>query len=159
MPVFISHKDKDTAAAVSIKTKLESHQIICYLDVFDEKIAYGNITDRITSAMEKCTHLIAVMSDATKDSWWVPFEIGEATFGYRRICSYDLGCTFSFPEYLSKWPKMSSSRHLEFFVTQYKIDNGTAKNLRKDSVDYPSLTRSEFNKFHADLKENIRRGY
>ena len=38
-----------------------------------------SFTDHIRENLNTCTDIIVVMSEATKESWWVPFEIGMAT--------------------------------------------------------------------------------
>lgn len=65
-----------------------------------------DITSVITRRIAESTHLIAVVSGKTAQSWWVPFEIGEATNSNRRVCSYKTSVS-ELPEYLDKWPQMT----------------------------------------------------
>lgn len=89
MPVFISYRHLDREKAVEIANKLRANDINYYLDVIDEESkSTDDITSVITKNIKKSTHLLAVISPNTNGSWWVPFEIGEATISNRRICSY-----------------------------------------------------------------------
>lgn len=159
MPVFISHKDVDKNKALALYQHLRSHGINSYVDVLDNTTqTTDDITALITKRMSECTHLIAVMSDATKDSWWVPFEIGEATFGDRRITSFDTGCRYNFPEYLKKWPVMKSELHLKMFISAYKSENRAL--IFKESLGSRNMQVSKnADTFHHDLKSRIMRGY
>lgn len=157
MPVFISHKDKDSRKAVEIHNFLKRYGISSYVDVLDGSTrTTDNITDTITKRMNMCTHLIAVMSNETVKSWWVPFEVGEATFGLRRISSYDMGCGYQFPEYLKKWPVMSKQSHLEAFVTAYRNDKTSVMKL--DENQRTDFGRRNYgpSDFHTSLKSSLR---
>lgn len=160
MPVFISHKDSDSVPAVSISRFLTSRGVTNYVDVLDKSTQSTNdITDLITRRIGECTHLIAVMSTETSKSWWVPFEVGEATFGLRRISSYDLGVGYQFPDYLRKWPVMKKEKDLELFVQAYKSDGSSPSVLNEALRD--STRRRTYNpdEFHRQLKANIQRGW
>ena len=164
MSVFISHKQEDHLKAKEIYNYLESKYITCYLDVMDKSTLSANdITNHITSRIQECTHLIAILSEKTKKSWWVPFEIGEATFGDRRISSYNIGLySFEIPDYLKKWPIMKTREHLQLFVNEYKQDIGyltmkKSAELLESTGAFKKDTRSA-DLFHNNLKKSIR-GY
>jgi MTH538 TIR-like domain (DUF1863). len=91
MPVFISYRHSDRPHAIAINTRLIQANIKTYFDVLDpESQTTDDITGVITRNITACTHLLAVISENTAQSWWVPFEIGEATISNRRICSYQM---------------------------------------------------------------------
>ncbi|PTT60867.1 molecular chaperone Tir, partial [Pseudomonas sp. HMWF007] len=86
MPVFISYRHTDRDQAIEINSRLKKANINTYLDVLDaESQSTEDITAVITRNITQCTHLLAVVSERTALSWWVPFEIGEATISNRRI--------------------------------------------------------------------------
>ena len=156
MPVFISHKNTDSREAIIINEYLKSRGISTYLDVMDlESQSTDDITSLITSRIKNSTHLIAVVSQNTQSSWWVPFEIGEATYGLRRICSYKLSNVYNLPEYLEKWPIMSSHSHLRFFCNQYLTDTNTSKQLNENLSKYPMTTSNKRDEFHKSMKLGI----
>ncbi|KKY74717.1 toll/interleukin-1 receptor domain-containing protein [Klebsiella michiganensis] len=162
MSVFISYRHSDFALAISINKRLRDANIETYLDKLDaESQTTDDITSVITRNIARSTHLIAVVSSQTAQSWWVPFEIGEATILGRRISSYQNGF-LSLPEYLSKWPQMKSAEHLELFISAYQRDlfeNVTAgmEAYSTSGAAGRSLEsdRSAADEFHRNLTKNI----
>jgi len=163
MPVFISYRHMDRAYAININTRLMQANIKTYLDVLDaESQTTDDITGVITRNISECTHLLAVVSEKTALSWWVPFEIGEATITNRRICSFKTGPT-ELPLYLDKWPKLSSDRDIEFFIDAYRNELTLKRSMSMESVTGSESTRSvnrtNADRFHTDLKSRIIRGF
>jgi hypothetical protein len=163
MPVFISYRHMDRAHAININTRLMQANIKTYLDVLDaESQTTDDITGVITRNISECTHLLAVVSEKTALSWWVPFEIGEATITNRRICSFKTGPT-ELPLYLDKWPKLTSDRDIEFFIDAYRNESMLKRSMSLDSVtgneSVRSVNRTNADRFHTDLKSRIIRGF
>lgn len=163
MPVFISYRHMDRAYAISINTRLIQANIKTYLDVLDaESQTTDDITGVITRNISECTHLLAVVSEKTALSWWVPFEIGEATITNRRICSFKTGPT-ELPLYLDKWPKLTSDRDIDFFIDAYRNEATLKRSMTLDSVtgseSVRSVNKSNADRFHSDLKSRIIRGF
>ncbi|WP_421188932.1 toll/interleukin-1 receptor domain-containing protein [Aeromonas enteropelogenes] len=154
MPVFISYRHKDRDAALVVASVMHQHNIEYYLDVLDpQSQTTDQITDVITERMKTCTHLIAVVSENTGGSWWVPFEIGEATIIDNRIATYQVGYVSDLPDYLKKWPKMTTRDHLRLFALAYKADFSFALNRRSGNETIGSIRTSE--QFHYNLKRNL----
>ncbi|PHN27060.1 toll/interleukin-1 receptor domain-containing protein [Pseudomonas sp. ICMP 460] len=161
MPVFISYRHTDRAQAIAINAQLSRANIKTYLDVLDaESHTTDDITNVITRRITECTHLLAVVSEHTARSWWVPFEIGEATISNRRICSFKTGAS-ELPLYLDKWPKLTSENDVNFFIEAYREEATTKRSVILDSVN--ESTRSVYKQnaelFHSQLKSRVRRGY
>ena len=84
--VFISHKKEDESAAIAIGNFLvEQVGVNIYLDLNDcelkEAVSAENdqkIVESVKTGLEYSTHLLCIVSDRTKLSWWVPYEIGYA---------------------------------------------------------------------------------
>ena len=153
----------DRAYAININTRLMQANIKTYLDVLDaESQTTDDITGVITRNISECTHLLAVVSEKTALSWWVPFEIGEATITNRRICSFKTGPT-ELPLYLEKWPKLTSDRDIEFFIDAYRNESMLKRSMSLDSVtgseSVRSVNRTNADRFHTDLKSRIIRGF
>ena len=153
----------DRAYAININTRLMQANIKTYLDVLDaESQTTDDITGVITRNISECTHLLAVVSEKTALSWWVPFEIGEATITNRRICSFKTGPT-ELPLYLDKWPKLTSDRDIEFFIDAYRNESTLKRSMSLESVNGSesarSVNRSNADRFHTDLKSRIIRGF
>lgn len=174
MSVFISYRHTDRTTAIQIAREFDANNIKYYLDVTDdESKSTEDITEVITENMKKSTHLIAVISPSTSGSWWVPFEIGQATMSNRRICSYAVANSslnlnvMSFrvmashlPEYLQKWPILVSRVDLSKFIEQYKLDNPNfgIEGLRGgifESRNVENLTKAGASNFHENLKSKL----
>ena len=161
MPVFISYRHMDRAYAMAINSRLIKADIKTYLDVLDlESLTTDDITGVITRNITECTHLLAVGSEKTALSWWVPFEIGEATISNRRICSFRTGPA-ELPLYLDKWPKLSTESDLDFFIDAYReeVSNKRSMSLESISESVKGSYKRDADMFHEQLKNRIRRGF
>lgn len=119
--VFISHQKKDSVRASRIASRLwDLHQIDTYLDVIDPTIAKSGeaLADYVHWKLGECTQLLAVVSEATKSSWWVPWEIGVATEKDFPLATY--GGDTPLPEYLRKWPVLKTDAHLDAYAEASK---------------------------------------
>ncbi|WP_298910799.1 toll/interleukin-1 receptor domain-containing protein [uncultured Psychrobacter sp.] len=174
MSVFISYRHTDRNTAAQIAREFDANNIKYYFDVTDdESRSTEDITEVITKNIKKSTHLLAIVSPSTTGSWWVPFEIGQATISNRRICSYAVknsslnlsGMSFSFlkgflPEYLQKWPILVSRIDLHKFIEQYKLDTITvstesARGGIFESQNEKVLTKAGASNFHQSLKREL----
>lgn len=121
MKVFISHQRADTTLALSIQQRLSiRHGIASYLDVIDPDA--GTATDlgaHVKAELSKCTQLLAIVSEATKLSWWVPWEIGIATEKDYPLATF-AGGSAVLPEYLRKWPYLRSDADLDRYAEASK---------------------------------------
>lgn len=161
MPVFISYRHMDRAHAMAINSRLMQANIKTYLDVLDpESQTTDDITGVITRNITECTHLLAVVSEKTALSWWVPFEIGEATISNRRICSFKTGPA-ELPLYLDKWPKLSTDSDLNFFIDAYReeVSSKRLMSLESMSESVKGTYKRNADMFHEQLKNRIRRGF
>jgi hypothetical protein len=158
MRVFISHQKQDSEVSAVIATRLKTyHQIDSYLDVIDPFLSKPgeDLADHIRVQMGKCTQLLAVISNATRLSQWVPWEIGVATEKDFPLATYS-DTTNSIPEFLQRWPVLTSQTALD----QYAIASKSAANaflMRRAtlhetaSVSQRTSTRS----FYTDLRRRL----
>lgn len=133
MKIFISHQRADTALAAWIAKRLwVYHSIDSYLDVIDpESSTKGDqLGEHIRDELGKCHQLLAVVSYATKGSWWVPWEIGVATEKDYPIATY-AGDKTSLPEYLKKWPYLTSEQELDVYAKVSKQAHETYVNNKR----------------------------
>jgi hypothetical protein len=122
MKVFISHQKADTATAAAIATRLQvTHQIECYLDTIDANLHSGAelLAEYIRRELGKCTQLLAVVSSSTKESQWVPWEIGVATEKDFPLATY-CGDSTQPPEFLRKWPYLRSLHDVDYYANASK---------------------------------------
>lgn len=157
MPVFVSHRTADDAKAQALAHRLfTKHNIKCYLDHFDPVASTTReITTLIVGRINICTHLMALVTNATVGSWWVPFEIGVARQGDRRITSFDAS-TVALPEFLTEWPVMTTEAHLDLFAEAYHRDRSAKPIMEKYGAAGRSITTAD--DFHTRLKAAVRSG-
>lgn len=132
MPIFISHTTQDDSLAQKVFFRLKHiHSIDCYIDDMDKELSIkrgsAQLTPLLVDRLRRCDTLLAVVSSNTKNSWWVPFEIGTAREMPRVITS----CTSlrdqplysgqdALPEYLLEWPRLRSDSDIDVFAREYK---------------------------------------
>lgn len=122
MKIFISHQRADSALALRISNRLRDvHRIASYLDVIDpEATDKGDtLADLIRARLGTCTQLLAVVSEATRASWWVPWEIGVASEKEYPLATFSGGGVKP-PEYLQKWPYLRTDAELDLYATASK---------------------------------------
>ncbi|PVZ15467.1 MULTISPECIES: toll/interleukin-1 receptor domain-containing protein [unclassified Pseudomonas] len=122
MSVFISYRHTNRSDALAVQECLSASGVPCYLDVMDEasKVT-SDITGLITQRIRDASHLLVIVSHQTQGSWWVPFEIGEATITDVRISTFQID-QLPLPEYLEHWPVMRTYGDLTQFVLEYRKD-------------------------------------
>lgn len=157
MKVFISHKQEDYLTALLLKHAFDRLDIDTYIDVLDSAIADGGqgLTDHIKQQLNTCTDIIVVMSESTKRSWWVPFEIGMAAQIDMPTATY-LTSSVQLPDYLEYWPRLKSISDVATYVS---VRKQVAEQVRKQ---YPysylegTLSRIETPTFYDQLKQELR---
>jgi hypothetical protein len=118
MKVFISHQLRDAALAAQISDRLKlTHRIDSYLDITDpDANKHGEeLAQHVRTQLAACTQLLAVVSPATVESWWVPWEIGIATERDYPLATY-VGGMVTPPDYLKKWPFLRNLTDLDSYV-------------------------------------------
>ena len=155
MKVFVSHKLEDTAKAAVVKQTLEKNGHTAYLDVIDAKLGKSgdDLGDYLRARMAECDSLIAVVSTATKGSWWVPWEIGVATEKNFPLSTY-LSDNTEPPDYLKKWPILRTIAHLDAFAAKVKEIQGSIVRLSQTKSASEARSTSVAT-FHTELKKAI----
>ena len=165
--VFISHKSEDANVAIWIHSTLGQYGIESYVDKLDPIInmprGEEDLGEYFRWQLQRCTHLVAVISEATKLSWWVPFEIGIATEreyplatfadqgeGYRKLPQL-IGKRYDMPEYLRKWPYLQTESDLANYVRALK-----ATSTATDFAENIGRRRSYTKDFYSTLRGYLR---
>ena len=159
MKSFISHKKEDEYTAFGIQQVLENMGIEAYLDILDDTISDNGekLTKHIRKKLRECSDVIVVLSDNTKRSWWVPFEIGMATEKDMPIANY-LTSYEKLPEYLEYWPRLKNQQDVKKYV---EVRNKVArqvvleKQLNHSYYDRADSNISETQKFYEELKKSL----
>lgn len=135
MKIFLSHQKQDSATAITVKNHLKTqHKIDCYLDVIDPGIKFGeDIANHVREELDQCTQLLAIVSEATKLSWWVPWEIGVATEKDYPLATF--GRDVKIPEYLKKWPYLQTMADLDKYA---EVSKEASKRIVTGSMESAS---------------------
>lgn len=157
MKIFISHKKEDEREAKKIRDKIISYGEDAYLDVLDDEVCETGekLTRHIKNELHACTDIIVVLSQNTKKSWWVPFEIGMASAKDMPIANF-LISSEPLPEYLEYWPRLKELDDIRKYIQtrnrvileQYVGEKTMDMQYRVDS-SMMSLTE----KFYKELKK------
>lgn len=154
--IFLSHKNEDTEVAGAIAFRLRhQHQIDVYLDVIDSKLDKNgpDLADYIRAEMEKCTQLLAVISSKTRESQWVPWEIGVATEKERPLASF-INPPAAVPEFLDKWPYLQSLQDVDRYAAVSKSTRILQENTQRRTTTSVAK-RTAFREFHTSLKAQL----
>ena len=157
MPVFISHRTADDAIAQQVASRLKSHHgITCYVDDIDDELRRARGTARVTTLivdrLNACTNLLAIVTQNTEGSWWVPFEVGVARQSPRVITSFTNLYDSSLPEYLLEWPRLRGTNAVDKFAELYRAQQRTLNEnvLQKRAMASEQLRTVD--QFHSRLK-------
>lgn len=131
------------------------HQIDSYLDVIDPNAgkAGDQLGDYLRAELGKCTQLMAVVSTHTKTSWWVPWEIGVATEKDYPIATY-AGDNTAIPEYLKKWPYLTSDADIDAYAAASKAAEGQYR-VRKSYDTELAARHSGTQEFYRTLRARL----
>lgn len=152
--VFLSHQQADAITASQIERRLRIHHSIeSYLDVIDPYLLQDgeDLAAYIREKMGACTQLLAVVSNATRGSQWVPWEIGVATEKKFPLATFSAGGVAP-PEFLQKWPYLTTDFDIDRYAMASKSANITfaSKRMRlaesiareQATTDFFSILRS-----------------
>lgn len=155
MKVFISHQQADSVLAGKIAGYLKAnHQMDCYLDIIDPNASKtgDQLGEYLRQVMGQCTQLMAVVSENTKTSWWVPWEIGVATEKDHPIATF-AGDDAELPIYLKKWPYLKTQNDLDAYAKASKAAMNQF-NMRK-SFGLESAQHSSTQEFYRSIRSSL----
>ena len=118
--VFVSHKKEDAPKAKEVAECIASYDLTVWLDELDPQVYPDahNLTEIIRERLDRSFSVMAVISRATKDSWWVPFEIGIGYEKEKQLATYcEEPQRTSMPEFLHSWPLVCDHNDLHVWCT------------------------------------------
>lgn len=141
--IFISHKYEDKSKAKIIGDYLmQKLNLDIYFDENDEDLQDAvkknddkRIALAINKGIEESTHILCLVSDATKSSWWVPYEIGYAKKNGADIATLKLKGIPSVPSYLKIETTLNS--YIDF--TNYYSRIANSKIIYSENSTFDSL--------------------
>lgn len=122
--VFISHKKEDQHIAIELgEFLMKTMNVDIYLDIYDpelqEAVSVKNdakIVESIVEGLKISDILLCVISDKTKLSWWVPYEIGMADNLGIRIASIKTKEIDDFPSFLKTKKTLNNISEVVEFI-------------------------------------------
>lgn len=156
MKVFISHQQKDAVEAKMVYDTLRRSGVDAYLDLLDSSLMKDGqrLTEHIMSQITESTDVIAVVSDNTKESWWVPFEIGVATDKPRPIATYICGPVL-LPEYLDFWPQLRTQSDIVKYVQKRRSYTYAAFDNTRMLSESVQIRKNSIAQFYSALNNDI----
>lgn len=153
--VFLSHQSADSVLAGRIAYRLRTvHGIDCYLDTIDPNIQRGeDLAAHIRSEMGMCTQLLAIVSQKTATSQWVPWEVGVATEKDYPLATF-AGDSVMPPEFLRKWPYLRSDADLDRYAA---VSKQAESALQRKSMIYNRVDarRDTTREFYRELRASL----
>lgn len=154
MKVFVSHKREDAIIANAIANELKRLGISCYLDLLDAGMVLNGkaLTEHIKRNLNNCTDIIVVMSESTRYSQWVPFEVGMSAQKDMPTATY-LKEDVDLPSFLSYWPRLKKLSDIQKYVSAR--NEVKREYIHKSLFESASITRSQTDRFYEVLKQRL----
>lgn len=155
MKIFISHKQEDGVIAARLDKEFKAHDIDTYLDLIDDDISSDGkaLTEHIKKSLNTCTDIIVVMSEKTRFSQWVPFEVGMSTQKDMPTVTFMVE-DVKLPEFLDYWPRLKHFSDVEKYLKAKSIISINESHSRGDGMlSFIRMPSTE--DFYKTLKEML----
>lgn len=152
--IFISHKQEDSYTANKIANELKAMNIPYYLDVLDFSTTGSGkeLTDHIKQNLNDCTDIIVVMSEHTRYSQWVPFEVGMPAQNDMPTATF-LQENVSLPDFLVYWPRLKQPSDIRKYIAARKtVQHEYALKYQFETAE---TRRSQTARFYDVLKRTL----
>ena len=119
--VFVSHTTKDDALAEMVAKCIRSCGLTAWVDsdYLAAKHDGPGMASKIQGVIQRSYCLLAVVTNATSASWWVPFEIGVAWDRDRYLSTYG-DPRVTLPSFLATWPHVKDHERLRSWCEEVK---------------------------------------
>ena len=154
MKIFISHKQEDSYEASRIANELKMLHVSYYLDLMDYRITNSGkeLTDHIKANLNDCTDIIVVISQNTKYSQWVPFEVGMSAQVDMPTATF-LQENIDLPDFLEYWPRLKHPSDIQKYV---EARNEVKREyFSKSLLESAEMRASQTAKFYEVLKQRL----
>lgn len=160
--IFISHKYDDTDTAKKVHDCIKRQQAYdAYMVAVDDKEFKDDpeLAKKLRDRISECRRIIAVISDHTKLSWWVPWEIGVGYGMKYNMASYieDHYDSLELPSYIDEFPVLKDLTEVEKYceISANSSAGDTERTVllegRLGATSRRGLISSD--EFHRQLKE------
>ena len=155
--MFISHSRKDKPAARTLVGFIMDFGLDVHFDEFDEALQLadevgddGKVVSCIEDGILNSSLLLGLITENTKDSWWVPYEIGSAT-GHGKVHAHLVASSVThLPSYIKASTILPSIADLgDWLPSQAKV--GSASN----SIFLELVERTTAKSSHGELRTSF----
>lgn len=155
--VFVSYKSNDYVNSIRIARRIQRSGLSAWVDRLDPTIMEdGPLLDHyIESVLSRSLSLLALVTDLTHESWWVPFEIGIA-FELRRYLSSFADRSIELPSFLEKHPRLANDSDVDRWCERLM------RLKRNDHKEYVANVRGRLvmarkrEEYYADMRKMTR---
>ena len=154
--VFVSHTTRDDALAEEVAKCIRSLGLTAWVDSDNLPANHDGpgIALKIQGAISRSYCLLAIVTNATNASWWVPFEIGVA-WDMRKYLSTYGDPQVTLPSFLAVWPQVKDRQGLRSWCEAINSKKATYQPIvRRAFVEVASEQRSSYAR---DMRDMARR--
>jgi len=144
--IFLSHKGDDKKAVIDIGKYIMNAGINVYIDVDDIGLQAAAQTGNDTAickyielGIANSTHLMAVVSEKTKSSWWVSYEVGYAKRNNNELSTLKLKDVRDLPSFL----KITTIVEGIDTLNKYLIEVNSQAKVNSNILRYTAESKSE----------------
>lgn len=154
--VFVSHTTRDDALAEEVAKCIRSLGLSAWVD--SDNLAFNHdgpqMASKIQGAISRSYCLLAIVTNATSKSWWVPFEIGVAWDMKKYLSTYG-DPQVALPSFLAAWPHVKDREGLRSWCEAIKSKKATHRpTFRRAFVEVASEQRLNY---ASDMRAMARR--
>lgn len=127
--IFLSHKSEDKDRVTKIANYIKQCGVNVYLDIEDHELQQafkdGNhhkITQYIDLGISYSSHVMTLVSDKTKDSWWVPYEVGIGKSRNKELSTLKLKEVRDLPSFLQITKQLKTIGDLNNYLQKVNKD-------------------------------------
>ena len=155
MKIFISHKQEDALMANQMASELSTIHVDYYLDLLDPSVAQSGreLTNHIRKNLNNCTDIIVVMSEITRYSQWVPFEVGMAAQLDMPTATF-LKDSVLLPDFLQYWPRLKKPADILKYVTA-RNDVDQEYRVYRSIYETTTYQKRKTERFYDVLKQRL----
>jgi hypothetical protein len=155
--VFISHSRLDKEKAREVAHALQASKVDYYFDendadlqLADEQGDHLKVVQCIENGLKACSHLLGIITENTKNSWWVRFEIGSAT-GRAQDCAHLIDeKVMKLPSYIKAGKILADREEMRKWLPSETVKTARASSIIIElskilavAGDYPSFLPSK----------------
>lgn len=151
--IFLSHKSEDKDAVKKIAEYIRDRGVDIYLDADDPFLQKAvlakddkKITEFIELGIKSSTDLMSILSEKTKGSWWVPYEVGFGRSSELPVATMKLRDVTDLPSFLLVTHIIEGTGSLDKYIDDVKRRQ-TTKTAHFDGLVDALLEAENKNKF------------